>query len=120
MGGVLVLLRDLHRAWPPVSDPTVRPDLCDEVIAAWSKGQRSGKIGVRLRKPIKYANHTIEYNLTLLRIPRDVFWSVLTLLKNTSMTLGDVGQIPIRNDGKAVTHPFSPWGQHQQTGGPDD
>jgi hypothetical protein len=96
LGGVLVLLRDLHRAWPPVSDPTVRPDLCDEVIAAWSKGQRSGKIGVRLRKPTKYANHTIEYDLTLRRLPQDVFWLVLTILKNTRMTLRDVGQITIR------------------------
>jgi hypothetical protein len=53
-----VLLRDLYRAWPPVSDHTVRPDLHDEVIATLSKGQANGKIGLRLRKPAKYGNHT--------------------------------------------------------------
>jgi hypothetical protein len=91
-----VLLRDLYRTWPPVSDHTVRPDLHDEVIATWSKGQANGKIGLRLRKPAKYGNHTIEYDLTLRRLPQDVFWLVLTILKNTRMTLRDVGQITIR------------------------
>jgi hypothetical protein len=40
-----MLLKDLSPAWPPTSDPSVKPDPQDVIIGAWSKGHRVGRIG---------------------------------------------------------------------------
>jgi hypothetical protein len=90
-----MLLKDLPHAWPPTAEPGVRPDPQDVVIRAWSQGSRFGRIGMRLRKQVKYCNQTIEYNARLLRIPEIVFWPVLRIIKNGRMTLGDIGRITI-------------------------
>ena len=90
-----MLLMELPQVWPPTAEPSVRPDPNDVVIRAWSKGSRVGRIGMRLRKSIKYCNHTIEYNVTLPRIPQRVFWSVLRIIRKGRMRLCEVGQITI-------------------------
>ena len=90
-----MLLKELPQVWPPTAEPSVRPDPNDVVIRAWSKGSQFGRIGMRLRKSIKYCNHTIEYNATLPRIPQRVFWSVLRIIRKGRMRLCEVGQITI-------------------------
>jgi len=90
-----MLLKELPHAWPPTADRSVRPDPDDVVIRAWSQGSRVGRIGMRLRKSVKYCNSTIEYNATLARIPQRVFWSLLLIIRNGRMTLGDIGRITV-------------------------
>jgi len=89
-----MLIKDLHSTWPPAShypQNSVRPDLGDVVVSGENKG--NGKFVVRLRKPSKYGQ---EYLVTL-TVPENVLQSTLfSIFRKTGMTLGEVGEIPIR------------------------
>jgi len=89
-----MLLKELHPAWPPaINQPqkTVKPDPRD--IVASVENQGNGKLVVRLRKP---GNHGQEYLVTL-TVPENVVQkTLLSIVRKKSMTLGEVGEIPIQ------------------------
>jgi hypothetical protein len=90
---MLMLLKELHPAWPPTVHDlpnAVKPDPRDVVASVENKS--NGKLVVRLRK---FGNRGQEYCVTL-TVPENVLQkTLLTIIRKRGMTLGEVGEIPI-------------------------
>lgn len=91
---MLMLIKDLQPAWPPAVSNIqniVKSDPRDVVASVENKG--NGKLGVNLYKPGGGAQ---KYHVTL-TVPDNVLQkTILSIVRKSGITLGEVGEIPIQ------------------------